>query len=342
MNSRRLNGLIGLALVIATLAVYGSVHRFDFVKFDDDLYVYNNPHVAAGLTGEGIRWALAADFLKDSPNADFWIPLTFISHMLAAELFGMEPAGHHVMNLVLHVLNTLLLFLVLRKMTAAVWPSAFVAALFSIHPLHVESVAWVTERKDVLSAFFLMLTLLAYGFYREKPGAGRYGLVAVSFALGLMAKPMLVTLPLLLILVDFWPLERFKFSDFKTPGGRKEARWIVIEKIPLLLLSFFSSAVTFLAVQREGVIHSLSVLSPGVRLGNTAVSYAAYIEKTLWPRDMAPFYPYSPENLSMSWAAGSALLLLFITAAVFRMATRRPYLFFGWLWFLVSLLPVIG
>ncbi|HEY5649072.1 MAG TPA: hypothetical protein VIU33_06205, partial [Nitrospiria bacterium] len=334
--------IISLGLILLSLAVYWPVKDFEFVRFDDGTYIYENPHVRNGMTPDGFVWAFQADFSTDSPHADYWIPVTFISHMATAQFFGMEPGGHHLVNLLLHALNTILLFVVLRKMTGNTGPSVFVAALFAVHPLHVESVAWVTERKDVLSTFFMMLCLLAYASYREKPGVARYIPVAVSFALGLMAKPMLVTLPLLLILLDFWPLARFNPSDFKNPGGRKRIGWLVAEKIPLFALSAFSSAVTFLMVQEHGLVRSLESLPVSARIENAVVSYASYIVKMLWPGQLAPFYPYSREGFSPVLLGASVFLLILITVAAFRSAERRPFILAGWLWFLVSLLPVIG
>lgn len=329
---------VALGLVALNISVYASVWRSEFVRFDDPDYVTQNPHVTAGLTWQGFKWALTTG------HAANWHPLTWLSHMLDVQLFGMNAGAHHAVNLVLHVLNTLLLFDVLRRMTGATWRSALVAALFAIHPLHVESVAWVSERKDVLSTFFWMLTLLAYGAYVRKSGARRFALVLLLFALGLLAKPMVVTLPFVLLLLDVWPLRRIAlWADGRrmmSAADRSTAMRLVREKLPLFGLAVASSIATVIVQRRGGAVGNLAAYPVPVRLENALVSYVAYIGKMVWPARLSAFYPYR-ESLS-AWAAGTAFLLIVTTIGVVRGARRHPYLLVGWLWYLGTLTPVIG
>jgi len=312
--------LIGLFLAAACLIAYWPAFSNGFVNYDDPEYVTDNPPVRAGLTWEGISWAFAHS------HSSNWHPLTWISHMLDVEIYGLNPMGHHLSSVVLHILNTLLLFLVLGRMTGCRWRSAFVAALFAVHPLHVESVAWIAERKDVLSTLFWMLVMLAYA-------SGRPILVILLYALGLMAKPMLVTLPLILLLMDWWPLERVKRQGWKR---------LFLEKTPLLAMAAASSAVTIVVQQRSGAVGALDAIPFGLRASNALVSYVGYIGKMLWPRKLAVFYPH-PENTLPSWhVALAVLVLLIISVLVLSSARRRPYLAFGWLWYLITLIPVIG
>lgn len=329
---------VALGLVALNISVYASVWRSEFVRFDDPDYVTQNPHVTAGLTWQGFKWALTTG------HAANWHPLTWLSHMLDVQLFGMNAGAHHAVNLVLHVLNTLLLFGVLQRMTGATWRSALVAALFAIHPLHVESVAWVSERKDVLSTFFWMLTLLAYGAYVRKSGARRFALVLLLFALGLLAKPMVVTLPFVLLLLDVWPLRRIAlWADGRrmmSAADRSTAMRLVREKLPLFGLAAASSIATVIVQRRGGAVGNLAAYPVPVRLENALVSYVAYIGKMVWPARLSAFYPYR-ESLS-AWAAGTAFLLIVTTIGVVRGARRHPYLLVGWLWYLGTLTPVIG
>ena len=335
--------LVCLGLVAVTWAVFGQTLTHDFVNFDDHVYVYENPLVIRGLSTEGIIGAFTQTHARN------WHPLTTLSHMLDCQLYGLNAGGHHFTNVVLHTISVLLLFLVLKQMTDALWQSAFVALLFAIHPLHVESVAWIAERKDVLSAVFFMLTLAAYARYARVPSLGRYLLVALLFAFGLMAKPMLVTLPFVLLLLDYWPLNRIRdrCSEAKTGGTKlqKGRRWsvvggLVIEKIPLLILSAAACIITFVIQKRAtGAIPPLPL---ACRVGNAFASYTIYIRQTLWPSHLAVFYPY-PNDMLPVWELVIVVgLLVAMTAAAIIFRRKRPYLFTGWLWYVVMLLPVIG
>ncbi len=342
--------LICLALALVTLAAYWPVFQCGFTNYDDDLYVTKNPWVQSGLTWGGLGWAFTA-------NQSFnWHPLTWISHMADCELYGLDPAGHHATNLLFHIANSLLLFLVLRRMTGALWRSAFVAALFALHPLHVESVAWVSERKDVLSTFFYLLTLGAYVRYVEESKVGSpkskvfYCLTLMVFALGLMAKPMLVTLPCLLLLLDFWPLRRMP-ATMRVLGrepGRGEAEqgvasrttlaWLIVEKLPLLALSLASSIATLWA--QHGAVGTLKC--PLLyRLANADLSYVRYIRKMVWPDKLVVLYPF-PHVFVIWQVVVAALALGYLTVLAVRHAKAHPYLLVGWLWYLGTLVPVIG
>jgi tetratricopeptide (TPR) repeat protein len=344
-KSHRLKFLISLFLVAATLAVFGQVRNHAFINFDDNVYITENPHVKLGLTLKGVVWAFTTMYAAN------WHPLTWLSHMLDCQLYGLNPAGHHLTNLVFHIVNALLLFFVLKRITRRVWMSGFVAALFALHPLHVESVAWVAERKDVLSTFFWMLTMWMYVHYVEKPGLKRYLLVLLSFALGLLSKPMLVTLPFVLLLLDYWPFGRFQFGGAVvhheadgsiSPADRRiSALRLVGEKAPLFLLSALSSIVTVVAQQRGGAVVSLETHSIESRFANALVSYITYIEKMIWPSHLAIFYPY-PETFPIWKVAGAGLLLVCLSILVIRAARKRPYLVVGWIWYLGTLVPVIG
>ncbi len=321
--------LIVPLLAALTLAVFWPVRGHDFIVLDDDAYVYGNPHVTTGLTIANLRWALTA------MEAHNWHPLTWVSHMTDVALFGLDPAGHHLTNLLFHLANTILLFLLLRKMTRREWCSATVAALFAVHPLHVESVAWVAERKDVLSTLFMLLTIWAYARYAEKPGIRRYAMVFVLYALGLMSKPMLVSLPFLLLLLDYWPLGRIKAAG--------HVSWqIVREKLPLVLLAIGSSVITIIAQQSQGALVELAGYPLGLRTANAIVSYARYLGKTIWPAGLLLPYPYPDGGFPLWQVAGACLLLAVVTVAALRLASRMPYLPVGWLWYLLSLAPVIG
>jgi len=314
---------IYLVLVLATLAVFWQVRHHEFISFDDDLYILNNDHVKTGLTLKGLVWAFT------SAHAYNWHPITWISHMLDCEFYGTDPAGHHFTNVLFHIANTLLLLLVLHRLTGSFWPSAFVAAAFALHPLHVESVAWASERKDVLSTFFWLLTMWFYTRYVRQPKVGRYLAVILVFALGLMAKQMLVTLPFVLLLLDYWPLNRFRPK-------------VIIEKLPLLFLSAAAAVVVYLVQRHTGTVKPLQILPLAYRAQNALAAYVVYIGKMFWPSHLAIFYPHQGDTLS-GWQVGlSALLLVLITVAVFWKAKRYPYLVVGWLWYLGTLVPVIG
>lgn len=328
--------IVGLILVLLTLAAFYQVLGHDFIRFyDDDEYVVNNRQVTAGLTKDSVVWA----FTKyHSAN---WHPLTWLSHMLDAQIWGLNPMGHHLTNLVFHVLNSLLLFLVLFRMTNCVWRSGFVAALFAVHPTHVESVAWVSERKDVLSTFFMMLTLLAYVGYVRAGGKQKYLLVLGLYALGLMAKPMLVTLPLLLLMLDFWPLGR-AVQEGKKQSGMHIWQRLVIEKIPFFALALGSCIITVVAQSSVGAVAALQRFPLPVRVGNAMVAYVSYIGKMIWPANLSFFYPSRGSELQSEAVLGAVLVLAAISIVAVRAMRRSPYLMTGWLWYLVTLVPVIG
>jgi tetratricopeptide (TPR) repeat protein len=386
--------LIYLFLTAAALIAFWQVSQCDFINYDDNIYVTKNIHIRDGITTQAIRWAFTTGYAAN------WHPVTWMSHMLDVQLFGLKPRWHHLTNLLFHIANTLLLFFVFHRMTKAPWQSAFVAALFALHPLHVESVAWVAERKDVLSTFFWMLAMGAYIHYvehrtedgRQRSEDGekctgilrfpfsvfRYLAVLIFFALGLMAKPMLVTLPFVLLLLDYWPLQRFEqkksaqeipteVSEPLSANKRKgkssrentvqaivkeeqpaddKNKWALIcpllrEKIPLFALAALSSVVTFMVQQKGGAVKSIEAFPPGVRIANAFVSYIVYIGKMVWPAKLAVFYPH-PGLWSLWQVLGAVLLLGAVTFAVIRTAKRFPYLTVGWLWFAGTLVPVIG
>ena len=315
---------IGLALV--TAVAYAGLWQNGFVAWDDPYYVSENANVLAGLTGHGFVWAFTSN------QGANWHPMTWLSHMLDAQLFGPSPAMHHAMGLVLHILNAVLLFVVLTRMTGASGRSAFVAALFAVHPVHVESVAWASERKDVLSTLFWMLTMLAYFRYSERPGHGRYLAVLVALALGLMSKAMLVTLPFVLLLLDFWPLERYKRTTWYL---------LIREKLPLIAMVVALSVVTFLAQRSAGAVQQLAGVPLGARVANGLLSYVRYLGKAVWPSSLAALYPF-PESIEPWQVAGSILVLAAASYAAIAVRARRPYVTVGWFWYLGTLVPVIG
>ena len=317
--------LICLALALVPLATFWQVKTFDFISRDDMDYVADNRNVEDGITRDAVVWALTTG------HASNWHPLTWISHMLDWQLFGSNAGMHHLTSALLHVINTLLLFAVLKQMTGAIWASAFVAAAFALHPLHVESVAWASERKDVLSTTFWMLTMMAYVSYVKRPAVGRYLLVLLAFALGLMAKPMLVTLPFVLLLLDYWPLDRFE-----------NIKKLIIEKIPLLVLTIASSIVTFFVQRTAGAVVQVTTIPLITRIANASIAYTKYIEKMFLPRGLAIFYPHQLEKVSMLHAVIAAVLLIGLSVWVFSKARNFKYLAVGWLWFIGTLVPVIG
>jgi len=353
--------LIYLTLTLATFIAYQQVGRNGFVWDDNSLYITNNPHVRCGITWESVFWAISTIHC-------FWHPVTWLSHILDFELFGLNPFYHHLVNLSLHIVNTLLVFWVLKRMTGAIWRSAFVAAVFALHPLHVESVAWVSERKDLLCGLFWMLTIAAYIRYAERPSIGRYLLVITAFGLGLMAKPMIVTLPFVLLLLDYWPLRRFQWewqatsevlppSDSaniccqrSTPLEKKavfltgSTLWrLICEKIPLFILIVPSAIVTFIAQQKGGAMSTFKAVSVDMRIANAIVSYVGYISKMVYPSGLAALYPYSYERLLGWQTIVSTIVLAVLTVSVIHLARQqRPYLLVGWLWYLGTLVPVVG
>jgi tetratricopeptide (TPR) repeat protein len=339
---------IYFALAVSTLLVFWQVRNFDFVKYDDHVYVYENPHVLNGLTEDGVIWAFTTN---RSAN---WHPLTWLSLMLDCQLFGTNPGWIHLINVLLHLANTLLIFAVLKKMTGALWPSAFVAAAFAIHPMHVESVAWIAERKDVLSTFFLLLTLAAYAGYVSRPSVFRYIAALAAFALGLMAKPMLVTLPFVLLLLDYWPLNRLMPQTVAASGRQRRKSVpaadknptlyrIIIEKVPFFALSVISSVVTFLVQRSGGAVSNIDIVSLNDRIANVFLSYAEYIGKMVCPQNLAVFYPFSAAGSIPFWQVAMCALLLFgISFFMVRLGRNQRYLLLGWFWFVGTLIPVIG
>ncbi len=337
-------------LLLAIATVFGQTLRHEFVEYDDQTYVYENPLIRAGITERGLQAALT------KPHALNWHPLTTISHILDCQFYGLNPQWHHLTNVVLHAATALLLLLVLSRMTGRFWPSAFVAAVFAIHPLHVESVAWVAERKDVLSGLFFALTLGAYVRYCRRPfSLGRYLTVVVCFALGLMSKPMLVTLPFVLLLLDYWPLERFPVAAGGTGQADDETRLrsrvsltrLWMEKMPLFVLSLGSCVATLLAQGSE--LEPVQKFPLYVRVANAAVSYVAYLGQTFWPAGLAVLYPHPTvtgsysENALWIWKAiGATALLVSLTTLVILARRRQPWLLVGWLWYVGMLVPVIG
>jgi Tfp pilus assembly protein PilF len=318
-------GWIAPALAALTVLVFASVRHFAFVNWDDPTYITDNARVLNGLTGANISWALTTS------HAPYWHPLTWLSHMADVTMFGTLAGSHHLTSLALHAASTLLLFLLLRRMTGAWGPSAFVAAVFGVHPLHVESVAWIAERKDVLSTFFLLLTMWAYASWVERPGRTAYAAVLAGYTLALMSKPMVVTLPVLLLLLDRWPLERLTRESWKQR---------VIEKLPLFAMALAVSISTIVVQQRVGALPSLTGLPWQSRLWNATANYGLYLGDAIWPAGLSPFYP--PFSAAGIIVAVSAIALAVISYGVFRLRERCPYLVAGWLWFLITLLPVIG
>jgi tetratricopeptide (TPR) repeat protein len=334
-------------LICSTLLVFQQVRNFDFVNHDDDVYVYENPHVLNGLTIEGVISAFTSSYAAN------WHPLTWLSLMLDCQLFGTNAGWMHLINLFVHLANTLLLFAVLKKMTGSLWRSAFVAAAFALHPMHVESVAWIAERKDVLSALFLLLTVAAYAGYVKCPSVFRYTAALALFALGLMAKPMLVTLPFVLLLLDYWPLNRLAPQPLKTSGrkprtpapvhdGHAILYKIIVEKIPFFVLAAVSSGITFLVQRAGGAMDNSKALALQDRAANAFLSYVKYIGKMFWPEPLAAFYPFDAHRFTLWQAAMYALPLLVVSIFVIRFGRNHRYLPVGWFWFVGTLVPVIG
>jgi tetratricopeptide (TPR) repeat protein len=335
----RLDLVLCAVLVVATLFSYSQIWTHEFIGYDDDRYVTQNRFVSQGLSWEGVIWAFS------STHASNWHPVTWLSHMLDVELFGMNAGAHHLTNLFFHILNSLLLFTVFRKMTARVWQSAIVALLFALHPLHVESVAWVAERKDVLSTFFWLLTIWSYARFARNPVMVRYLAVVGFFAIGLMAKPMVVTLPFVLLLLDYWPLNRFKAGQTNNHTGKPDLGLallrLVYEKIPLFVLAGLSCGVTFMAQKKGEALGLLDVHPLTMRVANAVASYVKYIQKLIWPHDLAILYPY-PEVITAGQVLAGCAVLGCITFLAVRYCKRLPWLFVGWFWHVGTLVPVIG
>jgi Tfp pilus assembly protein PilF len=368
--------IVYLILIVVTLTVFWQVNQYDFVNFDDNRYVTENSRIQSGITLDGFRWAFSTKYLG------LWNPLVWLSLMFDYQLHGLNAGGYHLTNLILHVMSALLLFWLFNRMTGAIWKSAFVAALFALHPLHVESVAWIAERKDVLSAFFWMLTLCLYVYYTEKPVIRRYLLVLLCFACALMSKPMVITLPIVMILLDYWPLDRLQSRKIvtnmpevisvSTNQGKKKNKleketlkknispprvwklsepriagiiplWQLREKIPFFILSVVLVIITLYNPNTPDMMNSPDLKwFPFIsRLANAPVAFVTYLEKTFWPHDMAIFYPF-PSQIPAWQVIGAFLLILVISAAVIVMIKRLPYLFTGWMWFGITIAPVIG
>ena len=348
IHAIRREALICLVLALSALAVYWQVKDHEFIDYDDNVYITDNPHVQSGLTRNGVVWAFA------TTRAGNWHPLTWLSHMMDYQLFGLHPRGHHLTSIFLHMINSILLFLCLRWATSTIWPSAVVASLLALHPLHVESVAWVAERKDVLSTFFWLLTMLAYIGYAKHPKRGTYMLVLLLFALGLSAKPMLVTLPFVLLLLDYWPLNRFQLRRDYGTADIKSARSLepnseelrpprlILEKLPMFMLSGIFCVIALWAQEKAGALSGLAVVPFKWRIANALVSYAAYIGKMIWPRGLAVFYPYPESSLPIWQIVLASLFLLILSTLSVRFATSHRYGLVGWLWYLGTLVPVIG
>ena len=326
-------------LAMTTFAVYSQVQDHDFLGYDDPDYVTNNGDVQAGLTIESAYWAFT------TPHSANWHPMTWLSHMLDYELYGPHPKGHHLTNVFFHITNAILLFMVFLRMTGALWKSIFVAALFALHPLNIESVAWVSQRKSVLSTFFWFLTIWAYIRYSEKPTVMKFGLVALVLALGLMSKPMLVTLPFVLLLLDYWPLGRWKPGkqvEIEQTDSQTSISRLIWEKVPLFALVVGSSITTLIVQKMDGALQSTEFIPMHERITNALVSYLLYLKKMIWPSDLSVFYAH-PENELLAWKGHlSAALLIILTAWIIRLARSLPYLAVGWFWYLGTLVPVIG
>jgi protein O-mannosyl-transferase len=325
-SRKRLYLLLCTVLVLAVIIVYWPARNNDFINFDDDVYVTDNPNIQSGLNWQSVKWALTTSYFS------YWHPLTWLSHTLDWQLFGGRPGPQHLVNVFLHAANSLLLFIVLNRVTKRIWPCIFVAGLFALHPLNVESVAWIAERKNVLSTLFWFLTMLAYARYAERPSAGRFIAAIVFFEMGLMSKPMLVTLPFVLLLLDYWPLGRFSAS-------RRSITKLILEKVPFILLAGVSCIITFISQKQVGTVTSAPFKE---RFANVICSYIDYIGKMFWPSHLGVLYPFPADFLPVAKVIPDGILLILITALVFYYGRRFKYLIVCWLWYLGTLVPVIG
>jgi len=342
-SSTKRNLILCLLLVAGSLAVYNTVSQNGFVNYDDDTYIVANHNVQAGLSWSTVRWAFTS---LDAAN---WHPLTWLSHALDYQLFKANPAGHHYVNVLLHAINVVLLFLILFGATGRTWPSLVVAAIFAVHPLNVESVAWASERKNVLSMLFLLLALWAYQSYVRKPGIGRYGIMVVCFACGLMSKPQVITFPFILLLWDYWPLRRLSIGSKSAESNRDGTpsfSWLLLEKVPLLALSLTSALVTLKAQKSGGAVRSVLEYPLGVRVENGIAAYLGYMGKLLWPVRLAAMYPHPGNSLSAGHIAVAALFVIVMTAMIVaflgQASQQKGYLAAGWFWFLGTLVPMLG
>ena len=343
-QSRETNGslkfIICIFLVISTLAVYWQVKDHEFINYDDNRYITENGHVQVGLTGESIVWAFTTSYASN------WHPMTWLSHMLDYELYSDHPKGHLLTNVFLHITNALLLFMVLFRLTGAIWQSAFVAVLFALHPLNVGSVAWAAERKNVLSTLFWLLTIWVYISYVNKPSIKKYGWVALFLALGLMSKPMLVTLPFVLLLLDYWPLRRWNIQNTNGPieqtTNSTPLSQLILEKIPLLLLVIGSITATLIVQKMGGAVKSFDVFPLKERFINALVSYLSYLQKMVWPSNLSVFYPHPEAALPVWKGVLCGMVLVGITILAVKWIRRAPYFAVGWFWYLGTLIPVIG
>jgi len=329
--------IVYVLLACLTSAIYLQVINHDFINFDDDIYITSNKYVTGGITAENLGWSLTSIYAAN------WHPITWLSHMADVQLYGMNPGGHHLTNIIIHLISTLLLLIFFFRLTGAIWQSAFVAAIFALHPTHVESVAWVAERKDLLSALFYFSTLLIYAEFATKRTPILYFLALFSFMLGLMSKPMLVSLPFVMLLIDFWPLDRFGDERLKDKQISFVAKLILLvkEKIPFFACALISGIITIYAQNQWGAINTLYEAPLGLRLSNAIVAYVKYIGKALWPHDLSVYYPL-PTYIPTWHIIGSLVILLLLSAISFKSRHRYPFLLTGWFWFLVTLVPVIG
>ena len=344
MHNTRAKNLICIFLVVATFFIYSQVQDHEFINFDDDVYITNNLNVQAGLTSKSVEWVFTTFTMGN------WSPVTWFSHMLDYQLYGLHAKGHHLTSLFFHIANSLLLFLVLSRMTGVIWQSAFVAAMFAFHPLNVESVAWAAERKNVLSTLFMLITMWAYIRYAKKPTIKRYSLVFLFFTLGLMSKPMLVTLPFVLLLLDYWPLRRLKFRQERGSNEVLEKNifkklkvlLLVFEKVPLFLLTIGLSIITFISQKSFGAMHYAESLTFSTRVTNAMVSYLDYLGKMVWPSGLSILYPHPGNTLSVWQGILCAMALMGITIMSIRLIRKAPYVAVGWFWYIGTLFPVIG
>ncbi|MGV7221343.1 MAG: tetratricopeptide repeat protein [Nitrospinales bacterium] len=341
--SFKIKSLIYFVLTITIFVIYWQTLNHDFTNYDDDLYVTANQHIQDGFTLKSITWAFTSTYASN------WHPLTSLSHMLDFRLYDLDPGGHHLTNMLFHVINALLLFTILSKMTGALWQSGFVAVMFAVHPLNVESVAWISERKNLLSSFFWLLTMWAYLRYTTKATIGKYLIALVLFTLGLMAKPMLVTLPFVLLMLDFWPLKRLRTSN-KNEGleeknkltQTKDLSHLILEKIPFLVITIASCIVTFSAQKGGGGLQSTEIFPFKARLINALVSYIEYLEKIIWPKSLVVLYPHPGSTLAIWKGVVCAIALIIVSTIAIKMIKKAPYFAVGWFWYLGTMIPVIG